>query len=170
MLTEDRGSQASIRGSSGDRLPPKLGSREGLSNNPSLSSFAGKVLIVDPAIGPFEASAQRGVRLPMQILPDEGVVAVAAIDALRRAEIVVALQFDACKFLGEINELVDRDGLARTQIDGLHDFRVHHEVDALQAVIDIHETAGLDPAASITFRQIAAGAFSRPPYHVPQGP
>jgi len=42
-------------------------------------------LALDPAVGLLKAVAQTDGRLPAELLQDHGVVAVAAVDALRRA-------------------------------------------------------------------------------------
>ncbi len=53
--------------------------------------LASSHLIVDPAVGDFEAIAQFGARFPAEDLLDEGIVAVATIDAFGRVEIVITL-------------------------------------------------------------------------------
>src|SRR5262249_43673465 len=108
-----------------------------------LASFASLVLIVDPTVGLFEPRAQRGVRLPAEVLLDERVVAVASVHALGSAQIVVSFKPDAGKALRQVHQLIDGDGLARTEVDGFQDFRLQDQPDALDAVVDEHEAAGL---------------------------
>ena len=118
-------------------------------------------------------------------LLDEGVIAVAASNTLRGIRSMVALQFDTSNIFDHADQIIDRDQFTGTQVDGCSDqvIAVHDHVDAFDAVVDVHETAGLVavapnvdfqirryPWASITLRLRAAGAFSRPPSQVPLGP
>ena len=102
---------------------------------------------IDPAVGFLESRSQRRARLPMQILLDQGVVAVAAVDAFGRAQIVIALQLDSRDFLDHVHELVDGDRFARTQVDRLQDVGVHDLLNAVGAIVDVHEAARLISAA-----------------------
>src|SRR5215813_1096152 len=121
----------------------ELPASDHFSNNSRPSAFAGPVLIVNPAISLFQADAERSVRFPTQVFPDERVVAVAAVHTFGRGQVVVTFKSDACEALGQIYELVDGDGLARAQIDGVNDVRVHDHIDAFDAVIYEHEAARL---------------------------
>ena len=47
----------------------------------------------------------------------------------------------------QVDKTVDRDQLVGTEIDRLFDLAVHHHVDAPDAVVDVHEAAGLQAVA-----------------------
>ena len=98
---------------------------------------------------------------------DERVVAVAAGHAAGGVEVVGALEFDAADVLGQGDQVVDGDQLAGAQVDRGGDelLGVHDLVDAVEAVVDIHEAAGLvavapddDPVAAfgLGFNDLAA--------------
>src|SRR5262245_51973632 len=79
-----------------------LATGDGFSNYARLAAFASQKLIVNPTVGLFQAIAQRRVRLPPQVFLDEGVVAVAAVHAFWRAQIVIALESYARKAFRQI--------------------------------------------------------------------
>ena len=66
-------------------------------------------LVVNPAVGFFHPVPETGGRFPAKVFSNEGVVAVAAIDAPGSAKIVASLQFNACDLLDDIHQLVDGD-------------------------------------------------------------
>jgi len=113
---------------------------------------------------------------------NQRVIAVAAVDALGSAQIVVPLQLHAGNLFGHVYQLVDGHQFTGTKVDGRQNVALEEIDDALGAVVDIHEAAGLMAVAQIsisclpeclassTLRLMAAGAFSRPPIHVPSGP
>src|SRR5579863_7514682 len=104
--------------------------------------------VVNPRIGLFEALPEGNVGLPVKIFLDERIVAVAAVDPLGRAEIVVALEFDAGDILGNRNEVVDGDAFAAAEVDGKVDrLAVHDGAGALHAIADVRETAPLSAIA-----------------------
>jgi hypothetical protein len=80
----------------------------------------------------------------------------------------------------DIDELVDSDHLLRPDIDWAGKIRAEQPHRAFEALVDIQERARLlavahtsmsSPSrAMATFRQIAAGASSRPSVQVPSGP
>src|ERR1700722_11102374 len=111
----------------------------------SLAGFAIGELLFDPFVRGLEAFADRNAGFPAKDLLDEGVIAVASGDALRRAEIVSPLQFHAGDFLRDTDQIIDRNQFAAAKIDGSGNqfVRVHDRIDALQAVVDVHETTGL---------------------------
>src|SRR4051812_1420041 len=76
-------------------------------------------LVIDPGIGLGEPISEGDGWLPAVDLADQGVVGVAAPDALRSIELVVALTADAGDLLDDVDELVDRDQLGAAQIDRL---------------------------------------------------
>ena len=54
-------------------------------NNSRLAAFTSEILIVNPAIGLLQSCAERGVGFPSEILLNERVIAVAAVDPFGRA-------------------------------------------------------------------------------------
>ena len=90
-------------------------------------------------------------------------------------------QLHSRDFLNEGDQIADGHHFAGTEIDRCSDeiIAMHDHANPLHAVIDIHELRVCVPSpqitisflpwslASMTFRQIAAGAFSRPPSYVP---
>src|ERR1700730_1162391 len=77
-----------------------------------LSLLAVAILLFDPLIGMPKALVERRVGLPFQDLLDERVVAVAAADAARGAEIVLPLEPDAGYSFHLADQLINRDQLA----------------------------------------------------------
>src|SRR5712692_337388 len=77
------------------------------------------------------------------MLLDKSIIAVPAIHTLGRAEIVIALQLDSGNFLRDIDQLIYRYGLTRSEIDRLQNLGIHDQMDAFQAVINEHEATGL---------------------------
>ena len=95
---------------------------------------------------------------------------------LRGIEVVVSLELHPGDLLDDIDQLIDGDQFVAAEIERLDDVTLGHEHDrAPGAVVDVHEAARLfavapdldlvlaGSLAAITLRQIAAGAFSRPP-------
>src|SRR5437867_4410985 len=103
----------------------------------------GHVLVVNPGVGLPQPLGQRDARLPSKELADPCVVGIPTVDSLRRAEIVLPLELQARNLLHDVHELVDGDELARTQIDGLLDLARRDRSSALDAIVDVHERAGL---------------------------
>jgi len=125
-----------------------------------------------PRVGPGQAGAERQRRLPAQHLPDERVVAVAPGHAARRIEIVLALQRYLADLLGQADQGIDRNQLARPQIDRRRDqfIAMHDRVDAQHAFVDVHEAARLAavapdgdlmPARVFGFDDLAANSGGR---------
>lgn len=100
-------------------------------------------LVVDPTVSLLEPSAKCDRRLPAKSVEDHRVVAVATTHTRWRAEIITALESDPCDVLDEIDKPIDRDSLGATDVDRLIDVARHDLERALEAVIDIHETASL---------------------------
>src|SRR5437879_10720378 len=73
----------------------------------SYEEFAGEHLVFDPGVGQGEALAQTDERRPVEFFLDECVVAVAAGDAFRGAEIVVERELDRDDLFHDVDELVD---------------------------------------------------------------
>ena len=62
-------------------------------------------------------------------------------------EIVVPLQLHAGDVFHDIDELIDAHHFAAADVDRLHEVAVREHLGAVQAVIDIHEAAGLGACA-----------------------
>src|SRR5712692_4912390 len=100
-------------------------------------------LVVNPAVGFLQAVAQTDAGFPAQILLNERVVAVTAVHALGRVQVVGPLQLDTGDRLHDVHQPVDGDQFVAAQIDRLEDFAVQYGLRAFQTIIDVHETAGL---------------------------
>src|SRR5579872_22187 len=105
--------------------------------------LARHVLVVDPAISLFQTDPQRNARLPTQVLLDLGVVAVAAVHTLRSGKIVNAFELRTGDLFRNIDQLVDRHHLRRSQVERFNHVRVHDHLRALEAIVDVHEAARL---------------------------
>src|SRR5712671_2330096 len=108
----------------------------------SLASL-GNHLIMNPAVGALQAVAQAGGRFPLVNLLNEAVVAVAAVHAFWRGEIVAALQFHPGDALDDVDELIDTHQFATTKIQRIRAVTFHDHLRSLHAVIDPHEAARL---------------------------
>src|SRR6266567_8799507 len=100
-------------------------------------------LAVNPLISFLQPVAEPNAGSPSQILPDQRIVAIAAIDPLGRLQIVSAFELDARDVLHDVNQPVDRDNLAAAQVYRLADVAGHDCLGAAQAIIDVHKTARL---------------------------
>jgi len=139
-------------------------------------------LIVDPRIRFFEPGPQGNRRLPAEKFFDQGVVTAPPANTFGRIQFVFSFERDSGNGLDHVNELVDRDHFRAAEIDGIEDLALHDGLRAMHAVVNVLKTAGLESIppdfdflappnfAAMTLRQIAAGAFSRPPSKVPCGP
>src|SRR4051812_24968147 len=67
------------------------------------------------------------------------------------------MQFDSSDIFHDIHKLVDRDHLAGTEIDGVRNIGRHDPLDAIDAVIDVHEAAGLIAVAPDIDLMLAGG-------------
>src|SRR5262249_8225332 len=108
-----------------------------------VSAHLRDVLIIDPSVGLLYAHAERCVRFPTEVSLNQGVIAVTAVYALWRTQIVLTLQLNTRDLLDDVDELVHGHSLARTQIDRLFDVRVHNQPDTLDAVVDKHKASHL---------------------------
>src|SRR5688500_14796797 len=123
---------------------------------------------VDPAVRFFHPVAQRNRRRPTELALDQRVIAIAAADALRRIELVPALELDARDLLHDVDESIDRHQLVASQIERVGDVACHDRVRAKEAIVDVHEAArlfavapDLDLAGSIELRPDDLAANSR---------
>ena len=98
---------------------------------------------IDPVVGLLHAVTQANAGGPTQVLNDLGVVAVAAIHAFGSGEVVIVLELDAGDVFDHVVETFDRGQLVGTEIDRLEDVAVGDGEDSLDAVVDVHEAAGL---------------------------
>src|SRR5215472_2893281 len=78
---------------------------------------------------------------------DQCVIAVAAIHALWRFEIVRAFKFDSGDALNDVHKAVDGHNLVAAEVKRFNDIAGENRLGSLQAIIDIHEAAGLMPIA-----------------------
>src|SRR5437763_6043777 len=105
--------------------------------------LGGEHLIFYPGVSQGEAFAQTDGRRPVEFFLNQGVVAVAAVDAFGGAEIVVALQLDAGDLFDDVDGLVDGDELVGAEVERLVDVALGDLPSAEGAVVDVHEGAGL---------------------------
>src|SRR5208337_4983191 len=76
------------------------------------------ILLFDPGVGLRQSLAEGNARLPVQDSLNHGVVTVAAPDPLGSSQIIFALELYAANFFRNVDELVDRNELVGTEIDG----------------------------------------------------
>ena len=107
--------------------------------------FAIGHLVVDPGVGFFHAGAQSSVRFPPKIFLDEGIVAVSAIDAFGRLQIIASFELDAGNLLNDVNQTVYGHEFVAAEVDWFEDIAVHDRLCAFETIIDVHETSGLMP-------------------------
>ncbi len=120
---------------------------------------------------------------PSQAGSGLSVVAITTVDTIRGCEVVPARQSDTGNGFNDVNELVDRHSFGAADIQRLIDVALCQPIGSIHTVGDIGKAPRLvagspdfdltqrpDSLASITLRQIAAGAFSRPPAYAPNGP
>src|SRR6185312_10331446 len=94
-----------------------------------------------------EPVLQRDRRFPAELLQDEGVVAVATADTLRRREVVVALELDAGDALDYVDEVIDRHELRRAEVDRIAEVALHDPEHSADRVVDVREAARLHAVA-----------------------
>ena len=111
----------------------------------AFAGFAVFVLFLDPRVGFRQALVQGCGRLPVENFLDEGVVGVAAGHALRRVQVVFAVHLHAGDLFDLGQQFVDGNQFAGAEVDRRGDqvVAVHDLVNALHAVVNIHEAAGL---------------------------
>ena len=120
-------------------------------------------LISDPVVGDREAFLQGDAGRPAQFSLDQGVVAVATSHALWGTEVVLAVQLDAGEPLGQIDQLVDGHQFVAAEIQGFGDVRLCDTDRALDAVVDVHEAAGLFAVAPDLDLGLGTGGTPRRP-------
>src|SRR3954452_23145509 len=91
-------------------------------------------LVVDPRVRPLHALRERGARLPVEPLLDARVVGVPTADALRRIEVVAAVQPNPGDLLDDVDQLVDRHELGGAEVDRVDDVARHDPGGPEQAV------------------------------------
>src|SRR5436309_3431163 len=102
---------------------------------------------MDPPVRPFHTVIEPDRRLPIQLAPNERIVAIPAPDAFRRIEQVLAPEPDLPDVLRDIHKLVDGDQLVAAEIDRIDDTALHDRGRTHQAIVNKHETARLEPVA-----------------------
>src|SRR5258706_8017648 len=103
----------------------------------------GRRLLRDPVVGRNNSLAQCHLRLPLQHRAQPRIVTVATAHSLRLGEIVherdLLLRYPDHDF----GKLVNADQFIRAEVERLSMIRSHDAMNALDAVVDIHERAGL---------------------------
>ena len=153
---------------------------------PAVSSAGpgSRTCCLDPGVGGAQAVLERDRRLPAHELLDQRVVAVAAADALRSGEVVAAAR-RRCPAISETMStrlLMLTSSLLPMLIGSTMSLPVSLQ-GALDAVVDVHERAGLLAVAPDLDLVVAAEAWPRRPCgrwrpapsrdrpsHVPSGP
>ena len=79
--------------------------------------FAFDDLVVNPGVGFFQAVPKAYTRLPAQILFDQRVVAVAAVDTFRSFEVVRALELDSSDAFYDVDQAIDGDDLVAAEVE-----------------------------------------------------
>src|SRR5207248_4617055 len=90
-----------------------------------LIARAARHLLVDPLVRLREPVLERDRGLPAELLADQRVVAVAPAHALRRRQIVLALELDSGDAFDDVDEAVDRHELRRAEVDRLGELALH---------------------------------------------
>src|SRR4051794_25391756 len=111
--------------------------------SPRLGRLAACHLALYPGISLLHSGPQANSRFPAEGGLYRCVVAVATADTLRRLEVVAARELNPCDFLRDIDETVYRHQLGAAQVNGVTHVGVHDRLRAVEAVVDVHEAAGL---------------------------
>ena len=122
-------------------LLDNLGSAEGL--GVTARGLEGRDLLLDPEVSELEAVGELGVGLPAEHLVDAGVVGVAAAHSLWAGDVLVDEVGLAVEALDELGHVVHGDHLVGADVKGLVVLGAHEAQDALDAVVDEGEGAGL---------------------------
>src|SRR3989440_7581860 len=97
----------------------------------------------DPGIRVCEAIIEPSPWLPIQHLTQTAIIAISAPDALRLGDIVLLLEVLSRDPADEVDQLVDRHEMLRSQVDRLPVVGVHDPGQPLDAVPNVAETARL---------------------------
>src|SRR6266536_6631537 len=100
-------------------------------------------LLVDPSVRLVQTLPQSDPGLPAEHPADAGVVGVATAHALRSSAVAQREVGLAGDLDDRLRQLVDGDQLACPDVERLPVVRPHQAVDALDAVVDVAERAGL---------------------------
>ena len=100
-------------------------------------------MLVDPGVGFGHAVTEFDGWFPSKVLINEGIIAVATGDPFGSVEIIFSLQFNAGDVFHDIDQLVDGDEFAAAEVEGFDDVIFEEHDSAVEAVIDVHERAGL---------------------------
>src|SRR5262249_36633593 len=96
-----------------------------------------------PGIGFLEPALQADRRRPVKLAPDFGVIRIAPAHALRRIELVAALELEAGDILHHSHHLVDGDKLVAAQIERLAAIALQDAQGAFRAIVDVDEASRL---------------------------
>src|SRR5579872_1011545 len=121
------------------RIGHGLTSEELVAGN--FSEFSGFLLLelaFDPLVGDGESLFKRSARLPAQHLAQQGVVAVAAANALRLGQVMPLRQLFAGDAADHVDEVVDADHFVGAEVEGLAMVRGHQADQAFDAIIHVH--------------------------------
>src|SRR5712691_1853623 len=102
---------------------------------------------MNPAVRSLHPVTQPDGRLPTKLSEDHAVVRVSPVHSLRRTEIVVPPELDPSDLFGDIHQSIDADQLAGSEIDRLENFAFSNRQSAPNAIVDVHERAGLGTVA-----------------------
>src|SRR6202000_518845 len=97
----------------------------------------------DPVVGWNDSFPQHDPRLPLQHRAQPRIVTVPAADALRLGKVVRQRDLLPGCSDHDFGKLVDSDQFVGAEIERLFVLRPHDAMDALDAVVDIHERTGL---------------------------
>src|SRR6266478_9564990 len=107
------------------------------------------ILLLNPFVGCPQAGVQWRVRLPLKNLLNERIVAVATSHPAGSAQFVLTIELYPRDFLHLRNKVVNGNKLAGTKVYRRGDkvVAVRDHVNALHAIINIHEAARLETIA-----------------------
>src|SRR5678809_1035077 len=100
-------------------------------------------LVENPPIGELHSITQPGVGLPTEYLLDQRIVRVSAIHTLRSSEVVSASNRKPGDILHDVNQVIDRDELTASQVDGIHEVALHQHLRPTDAIGDELERSSL---------------------------
>src|SRR5215467_7638345 len=100
-------------------------------------------LLADPAVSLLHAVPQTNRGSPAELLLDQRVLAAASADSLRGGEVVPAFELPARDVFDDVDQLVDRDQFVTPDVDRFDDIAGDQLPRAINAVVDVHEAAGL---------------------------
>src|SRR5258708_17574962 len=159
-----------------------IGGGEGFADHAGIAAFASEILVVDPAVGFLKSGAERSVGFPVKELLNSRVVGVASVYAFGSAQVILR-----CSLMPAISSTMSTNWFTVTASlqprligSGIPEFMMrsipftqssmYMKLRVCSPLPQISISCLPLSFASMTFLQMAAGAFSRPPYQVPHGP